>query len=310
MKPLLAIGLATVIFFSQASDAFAARSGGRIGGGSFRGGGGASRGYSGGGGGYSGGGYSGGSYYGGGYYGGGGLFILPGGGSLLTLILLVAIAGFAIQAYRRSLGGGDAFEGNTYNPNISVAKIQVGLLEGARSLQGELDNLARYVDADTADGRAKIIQETTLALLRNPEYWTYGNATAKTARLAAAESEFNQLTFAERSKFDRETLAKVGAQLSEADAKPVLNSTGEIVADVANGERPEYIMVTIIVGTTTKLALPTISGEADMRQAIQQVGSLPAESLLAIEVIWTPQANGDVLTTDDILQHYPDLKLV
>jgi uncharacterized membrane protein len=32
--------------------------------------------------------------------------------------------------------------------------------------------------------------------------------------------------------------------------------------------------------------------------------------LLAVEVLWTPQAEGDTLTTNDILAEYPNLKLV
>ncbi|MBD0389378.1 MAG: DUF1517 domain-containing protein, partial [Nostoc sp. C3-bin3] len=34
------------------------------------------------------------------------------------------------------------------------------------------------------------------------------------------------------------------------------------------------------------------------------------ERLLAIEVLWTPQAENDTLTSDDVLANYPDLRLV
>jgi uncharacterized membrane protein len=47
-----------------------------------------------------------------------------------------------------------------------------------------------------------------------------------------------------------------------------------------------------------------------MKQTLNQIGSLPASDLLAIEVVWTPQADGDSLSSDDIMAHYPDLKLV
>jgi uncharacterized membrane protein len=47
-----------------------------------------------------------------------------------------------------------------------------------------------------------------------------------------------------------------------------------------------------------------------MRQVLQQVGAIGSDRLLAIEVLWTPQAEEDTLTTDDILAAYPNLKLM
>jgi len=46
-----------------------------------------------------------------------------------------------------------------------------------------------------------------------------------------------------------------------------------------------------------------------LRQALRQIGGIPGERLLAIEVLWTP-AEGDTLTADDLIAQYADLKLV
>jgi uncharacterized membrane protein len=128
------------------------------------------------------------------------------------------------------------------------------------------------------------------------------------AKLDRAEAVFNQLSLAERGKFTTETLSKVNSQLRQADTNAVLNSTGELAT--AEQEHGEYIIVTLIVAATRPVQLPKINGEADLRQALQTLGSLDGSALVAIEAIWTPQANGDALTTDDIHAHYPDLKLV
>jgi uncharacterized membrane protein len=40
------------------------------------------------------------------------------------------------------------------------------------------------------------------------------------------------------------------------------------------------------------------------------MGSISSERLLAVEILWTPQAEGDTLTSDDLMAEYPDLKLV
>ncbi|MCY7335160.1 MAG: DUF1517 domain-containing protein [Chamaesiphon sp.] len=306
VKSLVAVGLVLTLVMSQTGDALAARSGGRIGGGSFRA---PSRGYSS---------PSGGSYggRGGGYYPGGGFspfFFLPfigggGGGGLFSLLIMVAVGGFLLNTFRRVAGGDSLEGGDVYNPQVSIAEIQVGLLADARSVQSKLDQLAETVNADTATGRMHLLQETSLELLRHPEYWTYGKTSTQQTKLDRAEAVFNQLSLNERGKFTTETLSNVNNQLRQADTNAVLNSTGELAT--AEQERAEYIIVTLLVAATRSLELPKINGESDLRQALQTLGSLDASAIVAIEAIWTPQANGDALTTDDILAYYPDLKLV
>ena len=68
--------------------------------------------------------------------------------------------------------------------------------------------------------------------------------------------------------------------------------------------------MTVLVGAEGKLELPSINSSEDMRRALQQIGGISSDRLLAIEVLWTPQAEGDSLTTDDLLAGYPNLKLV
>jgi uncharacterized membrane protein len=254
---------------------------------------------------------------GGGYYPGGGFsspfFWAPfmfggGGGSLFSLLIMVAVGGYLLQSFRRVTGGGDSFEGEVYNPQVSIAQIQVGLLADARNVQSKLDQLATTINAETATGRMHLLQETSLELLRHPEYWTYAKTSTQQAKLDRAEAVFNQLSLAERGKFTTETLSKVNNQLRQSASPAVLNSTGEMAT--AEQERGEYIIVTLLVAATRSIQLPKINGDSDLRQALQTLGSLDASALVAIEAIWTPQANGDALTTDDILAHYPDLKLV
>ncbi len=304
MKSLIAAGLVLTLVFAQTGDALAARSGGRIGGGSFRA---PSRSYSA----PSSGGYNRG--YGGGYGGGFSPFFLPfmfggGGGSLFSLMIMIAVGGFLLQTFKRVTGGDGLEGGDVYNPQVSIAQIQVGLLADARNVQSKLDQLAKTVNAETASGRMHLLQETSLELLRHPEYWTYGKTSTQQAKLDRAEAAFNQLSLAERGKFTTETLSKVNNQLRQAEANAVLNSTGELAT--AEQERSEYIIVTLLVAATRSIQLPKINGDQDLRQALQTLGSLDASAIVAVEAIWTPQANGDALTTDDILTYYPDLKLV
>jgi uncharacterized membrane protein len=309
LKPLFLAGLILTLIFSNADGALAARGGGRIGGGSFR----ApsrtyappSRGYSS----PSGGGYG----YG---YPGGGFgfpFILPifglggGFGGLFSILIFLSIAGFLVRSFSR-FSSGDS--GESYgSPTVSVARVQVGLLSEARSLQADLDRIARTADTSSSEGLTQVLQETTLALLRHPEYWVYAGGETQQTRLESAEVQFNRLALTERSKFSEETLSNVNNQLRQAPAIGTLPASGQITQAQADGPG-EYIVVTVLAATQNKLQLPAINSSQDLRRALGQIGAIPSEQLLAVEILWTPQAAGDTLSSDDLVAEYPDLKLV
>lgn len=315
LKPLFLFGLVASLALGHADSALAARSGGRIGGGSFRA---PSRTYNppvrtapGGGYGYA-------PYPGGGF---GFPFLFPffgiggGFGGLFTILIFLAIANFLLQTFRRvGSSEGDGLEYSS-NPSVSVTRLQVGLLADARGLQGELNHIAETADTNSPEGRAEVLQEATLALLRHPEYWVYAGGSSHQARLSSAEGEFNRLALAERSKFAEETLSNVNNQLKEGRSRAALtpaNQGGELdnpTRLISEGPG-EYIIVTLLAATLGKAQIPAINSADDLRQALRVFGSLPSEQLLAIEVLWTPQAEGDTLTADDLLAEYADLKLI
>ncbi|MFM7220894.1 MAG: DUF1517 domain-containing protein [Nodosilinea sp.] len=302
VKPLMAVALVLLICFGQADGAWAARGGGRMGGGGFRAPSRptapAPRNYS----------------PGGGYYPGGGFgvpFLLPffgfggGFGGLFTLMIFIAIANFLVRSFREA-GAGDGYStpGDSPNPPVAVAKLQVGLLAQARPLQDDLNRIALSADTGSNQGLARLLQETTLALLRHPDYWVYGASEDKQTRLLAAEQEFNRFTLATRSRFSGETLSNVNRQLSQAEPSVALAAQGEF-------DTPgEYIVATVVVAVQGRLDLPDIRSSADLRQALGQIGAVSSDQLLAVEVLWTPQRSGETLSADEMIAEYPELKLL
>ena len=311
LKSILSLALVGVLVLGNAGSAMAARTGGRIGGGSFRA---PSRSYSTprsapGGGGYVSPGYG----YG---YGGGGFgfpFLLPfvgfGGGGLFSIIIFIAIANFLVRSFR-SAGVGEESVYGAASSKVSVAQVQVGLLANARELQPELNRLALTADTSSASGRATVVQEATLALLRHPEYWVYGSTDSQRTDIDSAEAKFNQLALTERSKFTDETLSNVDSVISGDEQKSLGGESEAGAIQLREGDTGEYIIATVIVGATGNLSLPEINDTDSMRQALQQIGSIGSDRLLAVEILWTPQADGDTLSSDDILAYYPNLKLV
>ena len=300
IKPIMAIALVGVLMFGHADSALAARAGGRIGGSSFR----AptrvapSPSYR--------------SPGGGGYYPGGGFgfpFLFPlfgfggGFGGLFTIILFIGLANFILRTVRE-LGSDNEGGGDAVNPNVSVAKLQIGLLAEARYLQDDLNRMAVTADTSSAAGLTQVLQEASLSLLRHPEYWQYATAKTDSTRLLSAEQSFNQLVLAERSKFTGETVSNVNNRLQQADTPT--SEAGEL----APAQPGAYIVASVIVATQGKLNLPKISSTQDVRQALSTLGAVSSDRLLAVEVLWTPQASGETLTADEMIAEYPELTLI
>jgi uncharacterized membrane protein len=109
----------------------------------------------------------------------------------------------------------------------------------------------------------------------------------------------------ERSKFTQETLVNVrslGRQLKRTGYTPPANS----------GSAPdELVVVTLLIATRRPVDLPSkMNSNGDMRSCLQALGSLRADDVMGVELMWTPQAEGDYYTKDECLTEYPNLKLL
>ncbi|WNC60160.1 DUF1517 domain-containing protein [Thermosynechococcus sp. QS41] len=295
---IVAVGVLIAHLVLDSGAAWAARSGGRVGGGSFsrpaptRSYGAPRSDY--------------GGYaqpvpvYGGGF---GFPFLIPffgfggGFGGLFTIIMIGVLANILISTFRNFRNSSDESEIYQENPVVSLHTLQVGLLAQARELQEELNQLALTADTATPEGLTKVLQEATLALLRHPQYWVYAHASSQETKLLQAETAFNQLALAERSKLSAETLSNYRREIKQMAIAPVVSN------DVG-----EYIVVTLVVAATGRLKLPAVNNDLELRQALQQLGGIGSDRLLAVELLWQPQAIGDTLTADELLMAYPQLK--
>ena len=297
-KSLAVISLVAIAIFSNAHEALARRSGGRIGGSSFSA---PTRSAP-----SNSGGYSGNNYYGGG--GGGGLFFMPMffgggmGGGLFSFLLIAMVAGVILQAFR---GRGNDAGITGMDSKVTVAKIQVGLLSSARSLQQELTHLALESDTSSVDGLAALTRETVISLIRHPEYWVYVSSANENTKFALAEQKFNGLVMSERSKLSSEVLSNVGGRLLQGKTAAVLPSESSLALE----DPSEYIVVTLLLAVTgdSLSKLPPLRSNEDLQSALSAIGSVPSDNLLAVEVLWEPQSEEYTLTTDEVLTIYPDL---
>jgi len=195
---------------------------------------------------------------------------------------------------QQSMGGGYDYD----DESMSVCRIQVGLLGMARDLQKDLDQMADKADTSTDAGLHYLLTECVLALLRNPEYWVYASSASASERSPeAAEQRFAALSMEERGKFQNETLSNVDS----------IKRAGGVAAETAAGVTNEYIVVTLLVACDGLLRLPKVESNADLKAALSLMGGLRQSQVAAVEVLWTPQQEGDTLTANEVMTDYPKL---
>lgn len=217
-----------------------------------------------------------------------------GGGGFISGLFVVLASMVLVNVSMSMLrGGNDGVDG--YTETCSVVKLQIGLLGMARGLQQDLDTIASKADTSDPEGLQYVLQETVLSLLRNPSYCVYGYSDgSKVSGLGEAENKFNELSLAERGKFQSETLVNFGGRSRKG------SSYGK-ASDMSN----ELIVVTILCAVEGKLKLPKVTSLQELKEALSKLGGVRPEGLLAVEVMWTPQEVGDTLSRDELVADYP-----
>lgn len=184
------------------------------------------------------------------------------------------------------------------NDVVTVSMIQVGLLAEGRAIQKELTEIVEQGETDSIEGLHAQLQEAVLALLRMPENWSHVQASSETVKTRdEAEKAFNRLSISERTKYTTETISNAGGQLvlKEFEVDP-------------DKEPASYIVVTLLVGTADdKPLFMEIRSMEALTEVLNQLASLNAEYLMKFELQWTPQADGDSLTYDEMLLEYPKM---
>ncbi|KAF5206227.1 myelin-associated oligodendrocyte basic protein [Thalictrum thalictroides] len=66
--------------------------------------------------------------------------------------------------------------------------------------------------------------------------------------------------------------------------------------------------ITILVAAAGEQKFPRITNIADLKEALQKLGSISSSKTMAVEVLWTPQEDDDTLSEQELLEKYPLLK--
>lgn len=183
------------------------------------------------------------------------------------------------------------------NNIVTVTQVQVAMLSQARHVQQALNQIAENTDMSDKQDLTTSLRETVLALLRSPETWTHAAARSKTvATKQAAKEKFEDLSLEERSKFNVKSLSNIDGKVKK---QAIVQSAEDLAA---------YIVVTLIVGTAhDSPLLKQVTSADELKTALKKLGSVTPEYLMVYEVLWSPQAESDSLTDNELLLNYPNM---
>jgi uncharacterized membrane protein len=270
--------------------------------------------------GYSGGGYSS-PYSGGGYgYGGGShFFFLPGFGgygyglggfglmgSLATMLVVGLVVASIARAVRASRAGGSPGSSYGYGGGqvetmpgrAYLYRLQLALGRSARGIQDRLADFAARGDTETEAGLSALLQQTAVELLREKDAIRYlGTEARGPLSFTNAETAMNALALAERGRFQVERVRSAGGRVARSEAPA---EEGK--------EALELVVVTVLAATRTPLEAFGASITAEnLPAALSELGGVPPDAILGLEVVWTPADPNDSMTETDVMTTYPDL---
>ncbi|MBD1940494.1 DUF1517 domain-containing protein [Microcoleus sp. FACHB-68] len=185
------------------------------------------------------------------------------------------------------------------NDIVTVTKLQIALSAQASSVPAELSKLSLSADTETPEGLWGILQNTSQLLLTNSEYWTHVLTNSQTvASRQEAETVFERVSLNERSKFSTETLSNVDGEITQRQPDSAAQDE----------ESAAYIVVTLLIGTADDQPLfGEIKSTEAVKEALEQLLSMRTDYLMVFELLWSPQAETDKLTQQQMALQYADM---
>lgn len=178
------------------------------------------------------------------------------------------------------------------NNRVTVSQIQVAF-SAQVAIQQDLSELSLSSNTDTSEGLLELMRNASLIILRNSDAWTHVLSSSVSMNIEEAESAFEALSIAERSKYSSETLSNVDGKIR----------TRQQVAEYSDDAN--YLVVTLLFGTVDdKPLFNKINTEPQLTATLQQLAAMKEDYLLKFELLWSPQTEEVYLTDEELLMEY------
>ena len=183
---------------------------------------------------------------------------------------------------------------------VGVTLVRVALDARARRfVQARLAKLARESDTASPAGLAALLAQAARALTASRSAWIYAGV-EQTAPALAAQARVTHTRLAQdaRARFQHELVRATDGTTRGADAP-------ELVAREHEGEG--VVVVTLVVATHATLPAASPAQVTEIESLLTRLAELSASELLALEIVWSPAAEDDRMSTDELEAGYPEL---
>ena len=187
-------------------------------------------------------------------------------------------------------------------PGATVGLVQVALNDEKAQTSKFIAETARSLNANSARGLARFVEQICTGLSRRDDDWAYATASAKYFKGSQAEKSdheryYNRLVNVEASKFEKEYLPSA-ADLAKAKDE---RSSGFCVVS----------LVVALEGDLTTIFDGAASSITNLRVALGDISAAASVddgyALYNAEVLWTPSSPDETLLRDEMLLDFPEL---
>jgi uncharacterized membrane protein len=188
---------------------------------------------------------------------------------------------------------------------IFVSRITLGIdWRARREIQEKLAELAAGGATDTNTGRLELLVDTVNALRSTRHAWLYAYHAGGPRILDARDAQrcFQREVDDLRGRFRDEVVRAADGQL-------VRSTPPELRVQATEGQGT--VVVSLVVAARRDLgALGEVRTAKQVHEALLVRRDLGRDDLVALEVVWSPAAENDRMSTAELEQNYPELRLI
>ncbi|BDP44460.1 hypothetical protein DAETH_44290 (plasmid) [Deinococcus aetherius] len=181
-----------------------------------------------------------------------------------------------------------------------AVQVQLLLADG-EEVKRQFQRLARRHDPDRPGALATLLRESALLLLRHKSDWTHGTLERRrVGSLPRAAQVVGTWAAHARAAFETQTTA----QYQDGDPSGGLERDSSYQGKTGG----TFLAVTLAASTVdTSYASETGDGAGAVEAALLTLTGVDAGQLGRLEVVWSPDGEGEFLNENEAIRRYPDL---
>ncbi len=218
------------------------------------------------------------------------VYVYPGGGGSLGVVPVLVFLGLFLVGVWMVRGLQKA--GEEMAPT-SLGRLRLALLVRPGT-QRALRRLAEEADTTTAKGLADLLDEVALLLLREEPAWRFASYEASFGDEEKVLGLFDAWMLEDRSRY-RETFRHFEGKKVALPSAPQVEPGGR------------YLVASLLLAARGELPKPGPLDRQKAREVLLALAQSTPFTLLAFHLAWTPEAEGEGLTEEELLTLFPHL---